>query len=95
MRKVRKVRIAERLDAVRTRMRELQAMETLVEAAPDRQISLSDLDARAMATRGKETGMVGYNVQAVVDTEHHLIVAHEVTNVGHDRTQVAHMSRQG
>ncbi|MBL7406271.1 IS5/IS1182 family transposase, partial [Escherichia coli] len=70
----RKVRIAERLDALRTRMRELQAMERLVEAAPDRQISLADPDARAMATSGKGTGMVGYNVQAVVDTEHHLIV---------------------
>jgi transposase len=92
---VRKARIAERLDALRTQMRELQAMETLVEAAPDRQISLTDPDARAMATRGKGTGMVGYNVQAVVDTEHHLIVAHAVTNVGHDRTQLAHMSRQG
>jgi transposase len=92
---VRKVRIAARLDALRTRMRELQAMEKLVEAAPDRQVSLTDPDARAMATSGKGTGMVGYNVQAVVDTEHHLIVAHAVTNLGHDRTQLAHMSRQG
>lgn len=93
--RVRTVRIGERLDALRTRMRELQAMETLVEAAPDRQISLTDPDARAMATSGKGTGMVGYNVQAVVDTKHHLIVAHAVTNVGHDRSQLAHMSRQG
>lgn len=92
---VRKVRIAERLDALRTRMRELQAMERLVEAAPDWQIPLTDPDARAMATSGKGTGMVGYNVQAVVDTEHHLIVAHAVTNIGHGRTQLAHMSRQG
>lgn len=89
------VRIAERLDALRTRMRELQAMETLVEAAADRQISLTDPDARAMATSGKGTGMVGYNVQAVVDTMHYLIVAHGVTNVGHDRTPLTHMSRQG
>ncbi|GJD73147.1 IS1182 family transposase [Methylobacterium goesingense] len=93
--RVRKVRVAERLDALRTRMRELQAMERLVEAAPDRQISLTDPDARAMATSGKGTGMVGYNVQAVVDAEHHLIVAHAVTNVRHDRNQLAHMSRQG
>jgi transposase len=93
--RMRKVRIAERLDALRTRMRELQAMERLVEAAPDRQISLTDPDARAMATSGKGTGMVDYNVQAVVDTKHHLIVAHAVTNVGHERTQLAHMSRQG
>lgn len=46
-----------------------------------------------MATSGRGTGMVGYNVQTAVDTRHHLIVAHEVTNVGHDRTQLACMAR--
>jgi transposase len=91
---VRTTRIAERLDALRARMRELQAMEKAVEAAPDRQVSLTDPDARAMATSGKGTGLVGYNVQAAVDTQHHLIVAHAVTNLGHDRTQLAPMSRQ-
>src|SRR4029434_4918255 len=79
-------RLGERLEALRQQMRELQAMERAVAEAPDRQISLTDPDARAMATQGKGTGMVGYNVQAAVDAEHHLIVAHEVTNVGHDRS---------
>ena len=46
-----------------------------------------------MATSGRGTGIVGYNVQTVVDTKHHLIVAHEVTNVGHDRDQLAHMAK--
>lgn len=87
-------RLKERLSALRDRLRALQAMETLVEAAPDRQISLTDPDARAMATNGKGTGLVGYNVQAAVDTKHHLIVAHEVTNVGHDRTQLANIAGQ-
>lgn len=91
---MRTTRIAERLDALRARMRELQAMAVAVEVAPDRQISLTDPDARAMATNGKGTGLVGYNVQAAVDTEHHLVVAHAVTNVGHDRTQLAPMSRR-
>ena len=63
-------------------------------AAPDQQISLTDPDARAMATNGKGTGMVGYNVQTAVDTKHHLIVAHEVTNVGNDRAQLANMAGQ-
>ena len=53
------------------------------------QISLTDPDARSMATGGKDTGIVGYNVQIAVDTRHHLIVAHEMTNVGTDRDQLS------
>jgi hypothetical protein len=60
----------------------------------DRQISLTDPDARSMATSGKDTGIVGYNEQIAVDTQHHLIVAHEVTNVGSDRRQLFNMSEQ-
>jgi Transposase DDE domain len=66
-------------------------MEIAVQAAPDRQISLTDPDARAMATSGKGTGIVGYNVQTAVDAEHHLIVAHEVINQRYDRHQLAPM----
>jgi CheY-like chemotaxis protein len=60
--------------------------------APDQQLSLTDPDARSMNSRG--TGMVGYNVQSAVDSEHHLIIAHEVTNVGSDRSQLAGMAKQ-
>jgi transposase len=87
-------RLRDRLEALRRRMRELQVMERAVADAPEHQVSLTDPDARAMATNGKGTGMVGYNVQAAVDAKHHLIIAHEVTNVGHDRTQLANMARQ-
>jgi hypothetical protein len=62
--------------------------------APDGQISLTDPDARSMATSGRGTGMVGYNVQTAVDAKHHMIVAHEVTNVGHDREQLSSMASQ-
>jgi transposase len=87
-------RLKERLESLHRQMHELQAMERAVADAPDHQISLTDPDARAMATNGKGTGMVGYNVQAAVDAKHHLIVAHEVTNVGHDRSQLTKMAQQ-
>jgi transposase len=88
------VRLKEKLASLREQMRAFQALKVEVHAAPDQQISLTDPDARAMATNGKGTGLVGYNVQVAVDAAHHLIVAHEVTNVGHDRGQLANMAAQ-
>lgn len=63
-------------------------------ASPDRQISLTDPDARPMASSGRGTGVVGYNVQTAVDTEHHLILTHEVTNIGTDRVQLSAWRRR-
>src|SRR5207245_7908548 len=85
-------RLKDKLARLKRQMQHLREMEIAVQAAPDRQISLTDPDARAMATSGKGTGIVGYNVQTAVDAEHHLIVAHEVTNQGHDRTQLQPMA---
>ena len=87
----RTTRLTEKIAGLREQMKALQAMGEQVEAAPDGQVSLTDPDARSMATSGKGTGLVGYNVQAAVDAEHHLIVAHDVTNVGNDRNQLAPM----
>ena len=67
----------------------LKVMEAEVEAAPDGQVSLTDPDARAMATSGRCSGIVGYNVQSAVEGEHHPIVAHEVIMTGSDRQQLA------
>ena len=72
----------------------LNAINAEMLASEDKQVSLTDPDSRSMATSGKDTGIVGYNVQAAVDTEHHLIVAHEVTNVGRDIHQLYNMSEQ-
>jgi transposase len=87
-------RLKDRLAGLARRMEHLRKMEAAVGAAPDGQVSLTDPDARAMATSAKESGIVGYNVQAAVDTKHHLIVAHEVTNIGNDRAQLSNMSKQ-
>jgi hypothetical protein len=86
-------RLKDKLASLRAQMQTFKALEPAVHAAPDQQISLTDPDARAMATNGKGTGMVGYNVQTAVDPTHHLIVAHEVTNVGHDRDQLSNMAK--
>jgi hypothetical protein len=63
-------------------------------ATPDQQISLTDPDSRSMATSGRGSGVVGYNVQVAVDTQHHLIITHDVTNAGTDRSQLARMAKQ-
>jgi transposase len=88
------VRLKDKIAALREQMAGLKAMEPILATAPDRQVSLTDPDARSMATSGRGSGIVGYNVQAAVDARHHMIVAHEVTNVGHDRGQLANMAGQ-
>ena len=76
--------LQEKLSKLRKQMQYLRDIEQQLKQQPDKQLSLTDPDARSMATSGRGTGMVGYNVQTSVETKHHLIVAHEVTNLGYD-----------
>ena len=87
-------RLKEKIAKLREEIERLNALNAQMMASEDKQISLSDPDARSMATSGKGSGMVGYNVQSAVDTTHHLIVAHEVTNVGTDRSQLSNIAEQ-
>ncbi|MFT5140299.1 MAG: hypothetical protein ACI9H8_001533 [Lysobacterales bacterium] len=84
--------LEDKIAAMRKEMARLKKLEARMLKAPDQQVSLTDPDARSIKTRG--TGIVGYNVQTAVDTKHHLIVAHEVTNSGSDRRQLANMAKQ-
>lgn len=87
-------RLKDKIERLRQRIEDLKAMGARLEASPGAQVSLADPDARAMSSHGKGTDVVGYNVQIAVDAEHHLILAHDVTNVGSDRAQLAPMGEK-
>ncbi len=87
-------RLNEKIAVLRQEIQRLNALNAQMMQTEDKQISLTDPDARSMATSGRGSGMVGYNVQSAVDTKHHLIVSHEVTNVGTDRGQLSSMAEQ-
>lgn len=89
---VKTMHLYEKIARLRQQMRELAQIKKQLKKQRDRQLSLTDPDARSMATSGKGSGMVGYNVQAVVDAKHHLIVEHDVTNIGNDHGQLSRMA---
>jgi len=87
-------RLWDKIVMLRQEVQRLAQLEARMLATPEQQVSLTDPDARSMATSGRGSGMVGYNVQSAVDTKHHLIVAHEVTNIGTDKAQLSHMAKR-
>jgi transposase len=93
-RSIKTERLQDKIATLKEEMVRLETLESRMLASPDQQISLTDPDARSMATSGRGSGMVGYNVQTAVDIKHHLIVAHEVTNVGTDRSQLSAMAKK-
>jgi transposase len=91
---IKEMHLKAKLAKLKEEMAKLDAYEKRMLASPDEQISLTDPDSRSMATSGRGSGVVGYNVQVAVETENHLIIAHEVTNSGSDRAQLANMAAQ-
>ena len=87
-------RLKEKIEKLKEQMRRLEVIKVEMLATPDQQISLTDPDARSMATSGRGSGVVGYNVQVAVETKHHLIITHEVTNVGTDRSQLSSVAKE-
>ena len=87
-------RLTDKIATLKQEVRRLKALEAEMLASPDQQLSVTDPDARSMATSGRGSGMVGYNVQIAVDTNHHLIVTHEVVNEGTDRSQLSPMAKK-
>src|SRR4029079_759249 len=86
-------RLKDKIAKLKEQMQNLKKLQVQMLAAPDQQISLTDPDARSMATSGRGSGVVGYNVQVTVETKHHLIIAHEVINEGSDRAQLSPMAK--
>jgi len=93
IREVTAAELKQKIASMEAKMEELKQHEAEVEAHPDKQVSLTDPDARSMMKAGGGS-IVGYNVQTAVDSKHHLIAAHEVTNVGSDRSQLFSMADQ-
>jgi transposase len=92
--KTRTDRLKEKIAKLKEQMQRLEVLKVTMLATPDQQISLTDPDARSMATSGRGSGVVGYNVQVAVETTHHLIITHEVINEGSDRSQLSPMAKQ-
>jgi len=87
-------RLQDKLAKLKQEVARLNAIKEEMMQSEDKQVSLTDPDARSMATSGQDTGIVGYNVQIAVDTKNHIIVTHEVTNVGTDYHHLLNMGEQ-
>src|SRR6476620_4718908 len=86
-------RLKEKIEKLKEETQRLEILKVQMLATPDQQISLTDPDSRSMATSGRGSGVVGYNVQVAVETKNHLIITHEVITEGSDRAQLSPMAK--
>jgi transposase len=91
IRAVSAAQLQQKIASMEAKMEQLKVHEAEVQAHPDHQVSLTDPDARSMMKAGGGS-TVSYNVQTAVDSKHHLIAAHEVTNAPIDRNQLSSMA---
>jgi transposase len=85
-------RLKRGIETLKQKLAGLSTLEAQMRAADEKQISLTDPDARAMTSQSHSAYVVGYNVQSAVDTQNHIIVAHEVSNVGIDKGHLSSMA---
>jgi len=90
----RTARLNEKIAKLKEEMQRLDKLKAKMFETSVQQISLTDPGPRSMATSGRGSGVVGYNVQAAVDTDHHLIDAYDVVQTGSDRAQLAPMAEK-
>jgi len=93
LREVTAEELQQKIASMEAKMEELKGRENEVKAHPDKQVSVTDEDARSMMRPGGGS-VVGYNVQTAVDEKHHMIVSHEVTNDTTDRQQLDKVAKQ-
>jgi len=92
--KAKSERLNEKSKKLNQEVKQLNQTQRQLKETSGGQVSLTDPDVRFMATSDRGSGLVGYNVQAAVDSEHHLLLTHEVTNQGHYRAQLSNMATQ-
>ena len=86
-------RLKEKIAKLKEQMQRLAELRVQMLAAPDRRF----IDRSRCPLDGDQWPRLwrrGLNVQIAVEAGHHLIVTHEVTNVGTDRSQLAHVAKE-
>lgn len=85
--------LQQKLRILKKHLSKLRTIKQTIESGREQQVSLTDPDCRAMKTQAIGR-TIGYNVQTAVDTKHHLIISHTVTNHVSDRDELYRMGQK-